>query len=30
MDVFIRNEYKEILINSWKFCIDQKGLEVYG
>jgi len=30
MDVFIRNEYKEILINSWKFCMDQKGLEIYG
>lgn len=30
IDVFIRNEYKEIIINSWKHCIDHKGLEIYG
>nr|MBP6315518.1 transposase [Chitinophagaceae bacterium] len=30
IDVFIRNEYKEILITSWKHCIDHKGLEIYG
>jgi REP element-mobilizing transposase RayT len=30
IDVFIRNEYKYELVNSWKFCIENKGLEVYG
>ena len=30
MDVFIREEYKNILINSWQRCIEHKGLEVYG
>ena len=30
IDAFIRNEYKEILISSWKYCIDHKGLEIYG
>src|SRR5690349_20531110 len=30
IDVFIRNEYKYELVNSWKYCIENKGLEVYG
>ena len=30
IDVFIRNEYKYELIDSWKYCIGNKGLEVYG
>ncbi len=30
IDVFIRNEYKEILIDSWKYCIKNKGLEIYS
>jgi putative transposase len=30
IDVFIRNEYKYELVNSWKYCIANKGLEVYG
>ncbi len=30
IDIFIRNEYKDILINSWKYCQQNKGLEVYG
>jgi REP element-mobilizing transposase RayT len=30
IDVFIRNEYMEVLLNSWKFCMDKKGLEIYG
>lgn len=29
MDVFIRNEYKQILCDSLNFCIEKKGLEVY-
>jgi putative transposase len=28
IDVFIRNEYKYELLNSWKYCIENKGLEV--
>jgi REP element-mobilizing transposase RayT len=28
IDVFIRNEYKQIIIDSLNFCIDHKGLEV--
>jgi putative transposase len=30
IDLFIRNEYKEIVINSWKHCQAHKELEVYG
>ena len=30
IDVFIRNVYKEILIDSWKHCIEKKGLETYA
>ncbi|MCX2744394.1 transposase [Mangrovivirga sp. M17] len=30
IDVFIRNEYKEILINSWKYCQENKDLEIFG
>lgn len=30
LDVFIRNEYKTVWIDSVKFCQQQKGLEVYG
>jgi len=30
IDVFIRNEYKDIVLKSWKHCIDNKGLEIYG
>jgi len=30
IDLFIRNEYKEILINSLKFCQAQKDLELYA
>ena len=30
IDVFIRNEYKEVLIKSWNYCIENKGLEIYG
>ena len=30
IDVFIRNEYKEVLINSWQYCQEKKGLEIYG
>ena len=30
IDVFVRNEYKYELLESWKYCIENKGLEVYG
>jgi putative transposase len=30
IDVFIRNEYKEILLESWRFSQKEKGLEIYG
>jgi len=30
IDLFIRNEYKQILINSWNYCKANKGLEIYG
>jgi len=30
IDLFIRNEYKQILLESWKHCQKHKGLEIYG
>ncbi len=30
IDVFIREEYKQELIKSWQFCIEKKGLQIYG
>ncbi len=30
LDVFIRNEYKNILIESWKYCQQNKGLIIYA
>jgi putative transposase len=30
IDIFIRTEYKDEVLNSWKFCMDKKGLEIYG
>ena len=30
LDVFIRNEYKEVLIKSLKFCQENKGMEVFA
>jgi putative transposase len=30
LDVFIRNEYKEILLDSLRFCQKEKGLEIYA
>jgi putative transposase len=30
IDLFIRNEYKQILLDSWKYCQNEKGLEIYG
>jgi putative transposase len=30
IDVFIRNEYKEVLLESLRFCQREKGLEIYA
>jgi putative transposase len=30
IDLFIRNEYKEILLNSLQYCQKEKDLELYG
>ncbi len=30
IDVFIRNEYKKILIDSWKYCQKNKGLNLHA
>ena len=30
IDVFIRKEYKEIIVASIKYCINEKGLELYA
>jgi putative transposase len=30
LDAFIRNEYREIILSSLKYCQKEKGLEVYG
>lgn len=30
IDLFIRNEYKDILLKSFQYCIDNKGLELYA
>ncbi|HEX8019919.1 hypothetical protein [Mucilaginibacter sp.] len=28
IDLFIRNEYKQVLLDSWKHCQKHKGLEI--
>ena len=30
IDLFIRNEYKDILLESWKYCMNKKGLQIFG
>jgi REP-associated tyrosine transposase len=30
IDVFVREEYSQIIMDSWKFCQERKGLEIYG
>jgi REP element-mobilizing transposase RayT len=30
IDLFIRNEYKEIMLESWTHCQENKGLEIYA
>jgi putative transposase len=30
IDVFVRKEYKEIVLESWRYCQNEKGLEIYA
>ncbi len=30
IDVFVREDYNQIIIDSWKHCQERKGLEIYG
>ena len=30
IDLFTRNQYKDILLKSLKFCSEKKGLEIYA
>ena len=30
IDVFVREEYMKIVLDSWKFRQEKKGLEIYG
>ena len=30
IDLFIRNEYKEIMLGSWRYCQQKKDLQIYG
>ena len=30
IDVFVREEYNQIILDSWKYCQEKKGLEIYG
>lgn len=29
IDLFIREEYKKIMLDSWRYCIANKGMELY-
>mgnify|MGYP000615539967 CR=1 FL=1 len=30
LDLFIRNEYRQVLLDSWKYCQNEKGLIIYS
>ena len=30
IDVFVREEYNQVIIDSWKHCQEKRGLEIYG
>lgn len=30
IDVFVREEYNQVIIESWKHCQEKKGLQIYG
>ena len=30
IDLFVRNEYRQLIIDSWEYCHEHKGLEIYS
>ncbi len=30
IDLFIRNEYRDIMLDSWRFCCKNKGMDLYA
>lgn len=30
IDVFTREEYNQVIMDSWKYCQEKRGLEIYG
>jgi putative transposase len=30
IDLFIRNEYRDILLEGWKYCQTKKGMDLYA
>jgi len=30
IDLFVRNEYRQVLLDSWKYCQKNKGLQIFG
>ena len=30
IDLFIRDIYRSVMLDSWKYCMREKGLELYG
>jgi putative transposase len=30
IDLFVRNEYRDILLESWKYCQSKKGMDLYA
>ncbi len=30
IDLFIRDEYKKVVLDSWQYCMANKGMELYG
>ncbi len=30
IDLFTREEYKTIMLDSWRYCVDYKGMKLYG
>lgn len=30
IDLFIRNEYRQVLLDSWQYCRKNKGLQIFG
>jgi len=30
IDLFIRNEYRDIMLDSWRYCCKNKGMDLYA